>query len=179
MGVRKWMAIAASAVTLAGGLLVAGAAPASADQVWIQSFERASADAPCPAPADETPWQEAWGPDKIWQPTWEEWANNGKGGWTCTRSIRWALDGVTGLGCVQVTTIPEYVNFNGGWFHALGDPAYADADCSGPGFSSLSVVYAPAPYDASARCTEGAGVPSVASRVVDSLLPDFYICTAV
>jgi len=40
----------------------------------------------------ETPWQAAWGSDSTWKPTWEQWANQGAGGWTCTRSIVWAPD---------------------------------------------------------------------------------------
>jgi len=40
----------------------------------------------------ETPWQASWGTDSSWYPTWEQWANNGAGGWTCGRSITWARD---------------------------------------------------------------------------------------
>jgi len=40
----------------------------------------------------ETPWQASWGTDSSWYPSWEQWANGGKGGWTCGRSITWARD---------------------------------------------------------------------------------------
>ncbi len=67
-----------------------GANVASADSVWVQSYERTSQAHACVAQPGETPWQEAWGSDSSWTPSWEQWANGGKGGWTCTRSITWA-----------------------------------------------------------------------------------------
>lgn len=94
-------AIAITTAALAAGTLLA-AAPAQARpaeqelvipaQVWVQSFERASADAPCVAPkALDIAWQADWPADEqAWIPTWEQWANGGKGGWTCFRMITWA-----------------------------------------------------------------------------------------
>jgi len=84
-----------SALVMASGMLV-GAQVAMADSVWVQSYQRESADEACEAQADETPWQASWGPDASWKPSWEQWANNGKGGWVCTRSITWARTPVAG-----------------------------------------------------------------------------------
>lgn len=93
--------IAVTTVALAAGALFA-AAPAQARpadpvltvpaQVWVQSFERASADAPCIPPKElDIPWQADWPADEqAWMPTWEQWPNDGKGGWTCLRIITWA-----------------------------------------------------------------------------------------
>jgi len=78
-----------SALVLGAGLLV-GANVVAADSVQVQSYERASQAAECPNQPWETPWQADWGPDSSWTPSWEQWANNGAGGWTCTRSIVWA-----------------------------------------------------------------------------------------
>ncbi len=105
MNRNRIAAVAMSATMIAAGGVVMAASPAQGrpnpdvlispatpDQVWVQSFERSSADAPCIAPAWlETAWNDAWDPaEKAWTPTWEQWANGGKGGWTCTRSITWA-----------------------------------------------------------------------------------------
>jgi len=102
---NRVLVTALSVTAVTAGLLVSGAAPASArrdpilispatpNQVWVQSFQRPSADAPCIAPASlDIALQEGWNPaDLAWTPTWEQWPNNGQGGWTCTRSITWAL----------------------------------------------------------------------------------------
>lgn len=154
------LAIAATVMMTAGAGIMVSAAPASADQVWTQSFERASADAPCTAPADETPWQEGWvEADKEWKPTWEQWPNGGKGGYTCTRSITWALDTVATpfAFCVQGSS-NEWVNFNGGYSLPFGAPVYGLADCSG--FTSqagFDIVYAPSPFDPATLCLEAFG----------------------
>jgi hypothetical protein len=81
---------AAGAVVLAtGGLSLAGASSAAADQVWHQSVSRASAATACStSSADEL----AAGWWSQWAPSWEQWANGGKGGFTCARSITWAFD---------------------------------------------------------------------------------------
>jgi len=39
---------------------------------WVQSYGRTTADDSCRA---------------GWNPTWEQWAHDGAGGWTCTRSM--------------------------------------------------------------------------------------------
>lgn len=78
-----------SAVVVVAGVL-AGASLAQADSVQVQSYQRASQAEACVAQVGETPWQASWGADSSWSPTYEMWANNGTGGWTCTRSITWA-----------------------------------------------------------------------------------------
>jgi hypothetical protein len=70
--------------------MLVGTNIASADQVQVQSYQRASQSEACAAQPGETPWQASWGPDSSWSPSWEQWANNGTGGWVCTRSITWA-----------------------------------------------------------------------------------------
>ena len=69
-----------------------GANVASGDEVWDQSYQRGSASEACVAQAGETPWQDSWGTNPGWSPSWEQWANNGQGGWVCSRSITWARD---------------------------------------------------------------------------------------
>jgi hypothetical protein len=80
-------------VAVSAGVLAGGGA-AQADQVWYQGYERTSSTEACTAQPDETPWQASWGPDASWHPSWEMWANGGRGGWTCWRSITWARDPV-------------------------------------------------------------------------------------
>jgi hypothetical protein len=80
-----------SALVMVAGMLF-GANIATADSVWVQSYERKNQTQACSAQPGETPWQESWGADSSWSPSREQWANNGKGGWTCTRSIMWARD---------------------------------------------------------------------------------------
>lgn len=72
--------------------LCAGANLAAADSIQVQSYQRTSQSQACSAQPGETPWQASWGTDSSWQPSWEQWANAGRGGWTCTRSISWARD---------------------------------------------------------------------------------------
>jgi hypothetical protein len=78
-------------VVFSAGMLAGGGA-AQADQVWYQGYERSSSEVVCTAQPGETPWQASWGPDASWHPSWEMWANGGRGGWTCWRSITWARD---------------------------------------------------------------------------------------
>jgi hypothetical protein len=80
-------------VVVSAGVLAGGGA-AQADQVWYQGYERTSSSEVCTAQPGETPWQASWGPDASWHPSWEMWANGGRGGWTCWRSITWARDPV-------------------------------------------------------------------------------------
>jgi len=81
--------VVVSTLSLGAALLV-GANVVVADSVQVQSYERDSQAAECPNQPWETPWQANWGPDASWKPSWEQWANNGTGGWTCTRTIVWA-----------------------------------------------------------------------------------------
>ena len=91
---RLFLAIGCSLVMVAGMLF--GANIATADSVWVQSYERSGQTEACAAQPGETPWQASWGTDPSWSPSWEMWANNGNGGWVCTRSITWARTPVPG-----------------------------------------------------------------------------------
>lgn len=92
----KRLLTALTAIVMVTGAL-ASAHIAQADQVQVQSYERASQTATCDSPPESLrEWRGSWanpydpvsGP--AWHPSWEQWANNGNGGWTCTRSITWA-----------------------------------------------------------------------------------------
>ena len=87
---RKFLAALSALAAVAATLL--GANVASGDEVWDQSYQRGSASEACVAQAGETPWQDSWGTNPGWSPSWEQWANNGQGGWVCSRSITWARD---------------------------------------------------------------------------------------
>ncbi len=89
---RRFLATLSALVSVVAMLV--GARVAVADSVWVQSYERTSQAQACVAQPGETPWQAAWGSDSSWTPSWEQWANAGKGGWTCTRAITWARDSV-------------------------------------------------------------------------------------
>lgn len=81
--------VVSSAFIMVAGMLF-GANIATANSAWVQSYERTSHTEVCSARPGETPWQESWGTDPSWSPSWEQWANMGQGGWVCTRSITWA-----------------------------------------------------------------------------------------
>lgn len=92
---RFFLAMSSALVMVAGMLF--GANPAAADSVQVQSFQRSSQTDTCDSPPESMDeWRAAWvnpydpnsGP--TWHPTWEQWANSGNGGWTCTRSVTWA-----------------------------------------------------------------------------------------
>ena len=88
--VRSKSLFAALSVLLMIAATLFGANVASGDEVWHQSYQRGSASEACVAQAGETPWQDSWGTNPGWSPSWEQWANNGQGGWVCSRSITWA-----------------------------------------------------------------------------------------
>mgnify|MGYP000272886600 CR=1 FL=1 len=146
------------ALLLATVTFVGMSAPASAEPAWVQSYQRMSQIEKCMAQPGETPWQEAWGADASWKPTWEKWANHGAGGWTCTRTINWASPGSVPLNalCFQIDTRGSGIwadfsadplnlslsqGFPGTYFLPAGMPAYADAGCTA--LASPGVI----PYD--------------------------------
>ena len=88
--VRSKSLFAALSVLLMIAATLFGANVASGDEVWYQSYQRASQSEECVAQPGETPWQDSWGTNPGWSPSWEQWANNGQGGWVCDRSITWA-----------------------------------------------------------------------------------------
>lgn len=144
-----------------------GAVPASADEVWHQAFERASASAACVAPAEQTPWQETFTGQEEWTPSWAQWANGGRGGWVCQRWIGWATSAPSdpsppSAGCVLVDREPTYVDFGGGWALAYpgwpGVPGHSDAACTLSGDPyPWDLVYAPAGSDPVALCLAAFG----------------------
>ena len=92
---KKFLATLSALVVAAA--MLAGARVAMADSVWVQSYERASQTATCDDPPESlSEWRASWAnPDDpisgpTWHPSWEQWANDGNGGWVCTRSITWA-----------------------------------------------------------------------------------------
>jgi hypothetical protein len=92
MSVRSKKFLATLTALFSVATMLLGARIASADEVWFQSYQRASAFDACVSQPGETPWQDSWGPNPDWAPSWEQWANNGQGGWVCSRSITWARD---------------------------------------------------------------------------------------
>jgi hypothetical protein len=130
---RILSALSSLAVVAAG---LAFAPAASANSVQVQSYQRASQSEACAAQAGETPWEAAWGVDSSWAPSWEQWANGGTGGWTCTRSITWAKDTArASLGCTQFQfavnpSLAEWVDFGSGHVAPPGSLIYVDSDCT-------------------------------------------------
>ena len=109
------------------------AAPVSADGVWHQAYGRASADQACPAPADETPWQDSFDGQREWTPSWAQWMNAGQGGWVCQRTLVWAQSPApTGPGCQfvdRVSDVDLYAAFGSSATLRSG-PRYTDASCT-------------------------------------------------
>lgn len=85
MRARRIVIALSSLAVVAVGLALTPSA--WADSVQYQSYQRASQTEACAAQLGETPWQASWGADSSWSPSWEQWANKGNGGWTCTRSM--------------------------------------------------------------------------------------------
>jgi hypothetical protein len=98
MSLRVITVLLGTMVALIGAAALGIGGPAKADQVWYQSYERTSPTEVCTAQPGETSWQSTWGPDASWHPSWEMWANGGRGGWTCGRAITWARDTVSTTG---------------------------------------------------------------------------------
>ena len=61
--------------------------PAAPIPAWVQAYGRASADDDCPAGYNPT-WAGGPGADVVaYTKSWQQWMNDGTGGWVCTRSI--------------------------------------------------------------------------------------------
>ena len=131
-----------SVLVVVAGMLF-GANVASADSVQYQSYQRASQTEACAAQVGETPWQASWGADSSWSPSWEQWANAGKGGWTCGRSITWAKTPVAG-GSSSART------------YALGD--------TGPGGGLVFLISGGLTYEMAPKTWSGAGTPDRVER---------------
>jgi hypothetical protein len=143
------------------GATLFGASAASSDSIQVQSYQRASQTEECATQVGESPWQANWGTDSSWKPSWEQWANKGTGGWTCTRSIVWARSAPAhpSAECISLNLSSYHINFQSGWFLPASALVYLNPTCSGgvPAIG-VSVVFAPAGYDATTLCLEAFGV---------------------
>jgi hypothetical protein len=115
MGVRRVL-VAVAAGSLVTGALVAGAAPASADQLWFQGIPRATVDTPCP---ENTAEENAAG-WPSWEPSWAQWPFNGYGWWVCQRTIDW----VQGHGAISPDATQALVDGTSVHHQELGQPGY-------------------------------------------------------
>ena len=165
MSVRR-IASAMAAMVLMGSTLVAGAGSASANQVWYQSVDKASAEAPCPT-STGTELAVGW---TQWSSSWAMWANQGRGGFVCNREITWAYSETTptpaGPTCVLANTSPfnVYVNFAGS-NKLTSFQLYSDAGCNSTVLTpfNYTVVYAPSNVAAKEVC--GPSCPSVSTPI--------------
>jgi len=131
--VRGVIAGLAALIVVPAAMLSANAA--SADSIQVQSYQRANQEEACTTQPGETPWQASWGSDASWKATWEQWANGGKGGWTCTRSITWAKSSNAG---------------GAGVTYALGD--------IGPGGGLVFLISDGLTYEMAPKSWRGAGI---------------------
>ena len=182
MRTRSVLATSAAFAAAAAGLMIAGAAPVSADQAWHQSIGRASAQAACPSSsASDTTL--GW---SAWEPSWETWADEGQGGWTCTRSITWALStpppsGEQPPGCIQIrVSAAWYLDFGSGYF--VPRDSEATTSCTPPaslaGITAWAYVYATDMTVAETRCKEGLADDLASVEPVVGL-QNVYICGVV
>jgi hypothetical protein len=165
MRTRRIMATAAATVLVAVAGMLTGATSASAadtDQIWYQSVGSPSQDAPCPE-SDAADLAKGWTP---WVKGYEDWPNDGKGGWTCGRSILWAKGSPApssgdypSIGCALADI--AYYDFLGGWSLPALTGGFSDAACTNPTSAYLAVpaVYAPVGWDASDLCLDAFGLP--------------------
>ena len=157
----------------AAGLLMAPAV--SADQIWYQSVGRANSTATC-QDSSAAELASGW---TSWRGSWEQWANGGKGGFTCTRDITWAksagASSVTTVGCQQIETGGSGIWANFGISIALpvGSASYSNAACSAPiGTTTNILVYTTSQPVAQAECPRGETASTSAP-----LPADIYMCT--
>jgi hypothetical protein len=148
--------LAAVAVVLTTmGLGVVAAPTASADEIWYQAVGRPTAASACPtdSAADVAA---GW---TAWSGSWEQWANGGRGGYVCQRSIVWAKSSPAGSGAQTPIGCQQFAD--GLWIDFGVDPAvpggstiWTDADCT-TAWETVNywAVYAPdGPDQATARC---------------------------
>jgi hypothetical protein len=169
------IATAALAV-VAAGLLTAPTA--SAVQIWYQSVGRTSQTSPCQVSSVNdiaTGWTN-------WAGSYEQWPNGGRGGWTCTRNLLWANDGiispiVTGAGCVLADTqAGSYANFGSQNFLAGSAPSYSNASCTNTNaFYIPELVYGTSLAAADAVCA--ANIPGRNHAATQAwTAPNVYVC---
>lgn len=159
---NRAVACAASLITAIAGLGLA--VPAQADQIWYQSVQRNSASSTCEA-SSVIDIAQGW---NNWSGSWEQWANGGRGGWTCTRNVTWARDSIesptsSGAGCVLVDTRGSgiYADFGGQFFWAAGGQAFRNSSCtifsSDPIPSDLAYATSPSAADPICEAQFGGG----------------------
>ena len=153
MGSRPRRGAIALAVLAVAAASLLTAVPASAAQVWHQSVDRAGPDAGCPGSTPEEV-EAGWSP---WAPSWEQWPNDGRGGYVCSRSIVWAQSSPPPVGapggkvypstvCAYAPAYDLYAFFNGGWWREAVMDFTWDATCLTPphtGVGGFNWVYAP------------------------------------
>lgn len=187
----------ASAALLTGATL-AGASPASADQVWIQSVQRSAATATCPTDAGSG--AEAGWIISVWSPSWELWPNGGTGGWVCTRTVTWGLDDPaprlhdvtptpdpdvedpedpTPITCTRYVDGTTWLSFAGGDRIALpADIAYYEPTCTQGPAATLQgtgyVVYASSAEAALAMCGSASAWQVLDPPAAD---PNIWFCS--
>jgi hypothetical protein len=181
MRMRRIAATIATVVLGASGLVVASATTASAHQIWHQSVGRASADAECPKlTADEVAagWSE-------WAPSWAQWANDGKGGHVCDRSVTWAFDAQPPpqTGCVLVGFSPPdgenlYAQFYSGDAVQPSGIAWFDANCTqSVRYWGVGLVYADSQDRANLLCYQFPGFLGTADHGdFESFNPNVWLC---
>jgi hypothetical protein len=150
----RFLAVA-SVVLATLGLGVVAAPTASADEIWYQAVGRPTAASACPtdSAADVAA---GW---TAWSGSWEQWANGGRGGYVCQRSIVWAKSSPAGSGAQTPIGCQQFAD--GLWIDFGVDPAvpggstiWTDADCT-TAWETVNywAVYAPdGPDQATARC---------------------------
>ena len=163
---RKFLAAMSALTAVAATLL--GANVASGDEVWNQSYQRASQSEECVAQPGETPWQDSWGTNPGWSPSWAKWANEGQGGWTCNRSITWAQTPVPassssgGGGSITYTCSNAGVRSPGGGACVVGD--------IGPGGGLVFYIDSASGlrYEMAPKAWSGAGTPDAGASYCDT-----------
>ena len=143
-GRARFLLVVSSALVMVAGAVVGGGS-ATADSVWVQSYERSSQTAECESQAWEAQWQASWGTDSSWTPSWEQWANGGEGGWTCTRSITWARTPASSGSSARS--------------YALGDV--------GPGGGLVFLISGGLTYEMARKDWSGAGTPDAGASYCD------------
>ena len=157
MRIRRTLSTMVVAAVAASSAMLAIAAPASADEVWHQSIGRASASAQCPTSTAE----ELGAGWSAWGASWEQWNNNGQGGFVCSRSITWASH-ATSVRCLQaqLEDLPYFsalwIDFNANFVAPIGSTLFTDSGCTSVSLDTTvyDVVYAASLALAMQMCNE-------------------------
>jgi hypothetical protein len=127
MRFRRVAASVGATVLVVAGFALAGASPASANQVWHQAIGRASADAACPT---NTPEETAAGWTQ-WAGSWEKWMNGQTGGFVCQRDITWAFDNSSPINfCILAWPDTYWLDFAGTDWLPANEVPYINSACT-------------------------------------------------